>query len=201
MENEKELEQSAGPTIFINVNKDDYFKCSMFYMRRYFGLREIIVLTLLLTAGLALFFAMGNAFILILFAISVVLILIVLVLFILTSTGGFKVDMEKKGIVKQKLEFNEDALVVTNIDYNGNPVFIETHPYDRIEKISVGKKRIYIYAQVSVFYYIWAKNYEPEVCEQISSFLKKTLPAEKFKIRKRYRGLPKKKKLTLEEDE
>lgn len=201
MENEKDIERSVGPTIFIDTNKDDYFKCSMYYMRRYFGLREIIVLSVLLIAGLVLFFAMGNAFILILFGISVLLILIALVLFILTSSGGYKVDMEKKGIVKQKLEFNEDALVVTNIDYNGNPVFIETHPYDRIEKISVGKKRIYIYAQVSVFYYIWAKNCEPEVCEQISSFLKKILPAEKFKIRKRYRGLPKKKKLTLEEDE
>ncbi len=201
MENEKDIERSVGPTIFIDTNKDDYFKCSMYYMRRYFGLREIIVLSVLLIAGLVLFFVMGNAFILILFGISVLLILIALVLFILTSSGGYKVDMEKKGIVKQKLEFNEDALVVTNIDYNGNPVFIETHPYDRIEKISVGKKRIYIYAQVSVFYYIWAKNYEPEVCEQISSFLKKILPAEKFKIRKRYRGLPKKKKLTLEEDE
>lgn len=201
MENEKDIERSVGPTIFIDTNKDDYFKCCMYYMRRYFGLREIIVLSVLLIAGLVLFFAMGNAFILILFGISVLLILIALVLFILTSSGGYKVDMEKKGIVKQKLEFNEDALVVTNIDYNGNPVFIETHPYDRIEKISVGKKRIYIYAQVSVFYYIWAKNYEPEVCEQISSFLKKILPAEKFKIRKRYRGLPKKKKLTLEEDE
>lgn len=201
MENEKDIERSVGPTIFIDTNKDDYFKCSMYYMRRYFGLREIIVLSVLLIAGLVLFFAMGNAFILILFGISVLLILIALVLFILTSSGGYKVDMEKKGIVKQKLEFNEDALVVTNIDYNGNPVFIETHPYDRIEKISVGKKRIYIYAQVSVFYYIWAKNYEPEVCEQISSFLKKILHAEKFKIRKRYRGLPKKKKLTLEEDE
>ena len=89
---------------------------------------------------------------------------------------------------------------MTNIDAKGNPIYIETHPYDRIEKVSVKRKRVYIYAQVSVFYYIIAKKQEPGVCEEVAAFLKKTMKPEAFKIKKKVRALPKKKKLTLEED-
>ena len=50
----------------MNADKNLYFKCSMYYMRKYFGLREIILLSLLLAIGLALFIAWGVFFILIL---------------------------------------------------------------------------------------------------------------------------------------
>ncbi len=201
MENEKNLSKDDILTIYIDTDKNDYFKCSMYYMRRFFGIREIVLLALLLGIGLALFFLMAQLFILILFAVCVLLILIAFVLFLITSVGGYKVDMEKRGITKQKLEFGEDALLVTNLDAKGNPIYIETHPYERIEKVSIKKKRIYIYAQVSVFYYIWAKNYEPQVCDEIVSLLRKKLKPEVFKIKKKVRALPKKKKLSLEEED
>ena len=201
MDKDERFTEEVGPTIYIDADPKEYFKCSMYYMRRFFGLREIILLTVLLAIGLALFFAMAQLFILILFAVCIGLILIAFVLFLVTSVGGYKVDMEKKGIVRQKLEFNENALLVTNLDAKGNPVFIETHPYDRIEKISVKKKRIYIYAQVSVFYYILAKNCEPQVCEEIVGYLRKKMRPDAFKFKKKSRALPKKKKLSLEEEE
>ena len=118
--------------ITIKTDKKEYFKCSMYYMRKYFGLREIILLTLLLGIGLVLFFVAGNVFMLVLFGVSVGIILLALVLFIITGKGGYNVDMVKRGIVEQKLDFQEDALLVTNIDAKGNPIFIETHPYEKM---------------------------------------------------------------------
>ena len=44
----------------MNADKNLYFKCSMYYMRKYFGLREIILLSLLLAIGLALFMTMNK---------------------------------------------------------------------------------------------------------------------------------------------
>ena len=94
--------------IIVNTDKKEYFKCSMYYMRRYFGLREIILLSILLIIGVALFVFAGQVFMLILFAVSVFIILLALTLFLITSVTGYKVDMEKKGVAKQKLEFKED---------------------------------------------------------------------------------------------
>ena len=186
--------------IIVNTDKKEYFKCSMYYMRRYFGLREIILLSILLIIGVALFVFAGQMFMLILFAVSVFIILLALTLFLITSVMGYKVDMEKKGIAKQKLEFKEDALLVTNMDKSGTPIFIETHYYDKLDKISIKKKRIYIYAQVSVFYYISADKIDAETREALVDFLQSHVREDAFRIKKTHRALPKRKKLTLEEN-
>lgn len=186
--------------IIVNTDKKEYFKCSMYYMRRYFGLREIILLSILLIIGVALFVFAGQMFMLILFAVSVFIILLALTLFLITSVTGYKVDMEKKGIAKQKLEFKEDALLVTNMDKSGTPIFIETHYYDKLDKISIKKRRIYIYAQVSVFYYISADKIDAETREALVDFLQSHVREDAFRIKKTHRALPKRKKLTLEEN-
>ena len=193
--------KNVGLELYIDADKDEYFKCSMYYMRRYFGLREIILLAILLGLGLALFFVLNNLFVLILFAVSVVIILIALTLFIVTARGGYKLDVIKRGVYRQKLEFTEEAILVTNYDKTGTPLFIETHPYEKIEAVSIKEKRIYIYAQTSVFYYIWAKHYEKETCEKLTEILTKYIRPEAFKMKRRYRKYPKKKKVTLDEDQ
>ncbi len=188
----------------INADKKRYFQCSMYYMRRYFGLREIILLTLLLGIGLALFFLSGGTQIimLILFGVSVAIILFAFVLFLWTSTSGYKVDFEMKGIAHQVLEFDEDALHVTNYDKGGKPVFMETHLYNKIDKIAIRKDVIYIYAQVSVFYYITADSLDATQRTELIELLHRHIDDESvFKIKKTYRVFPKKKKVTLEPDE
>lgn len=190
--------KTVGFEIMINADKKEYFSCSMYYMRRYLGLREIILLAVLLGLGLGLFFLLNNVFVLILFAVSILIILIATALFLFTARGGYKLDVEKHGIYKQKLEFTEDAILATNYDKSGAPVFIETHPYEKIEAVSVKPKRIYIYAQVSVFYYVFAKHYDAETCEKLADALRKNLKPEAFKFKRRMRRYPKKPKTTLE---
>ena len=184
--------------LYIDLNPKDYFRCSMYYMRKFFGIREIILLTILFVVGMVLFIFADNIFMLILFAVSVGIILIALVLFLITAKGGYKVDMEKQGIVKQKLEFTEDAILATSFDKKGNPIFVETHPNEKIDKIAITKKAIYIYAQASVFYYIVAANYDDDTRINLVEFLHSHFPENTFKMKKTIRSLPKKKKLTLE---
>lgn len=87
------------------------------------------------------------------------------------------------------------------MDKAGTPIFIETHPYDRIDKVSIKPQRIYIYAQVSVFYYIIASKYDQGTCEKLVDFLRSHLSEKTLKMKKTYRIFPKKKKITLEEEE
>ena len=76
MDKDNFTETTPAMTVYVTADKKDYFNCSMYYMRRFFGLREILILAILVIVGLVLFFAMAQTFILILFGVCVVLILI-----------------------------------------------------------------------------------------------------------------------------
>ncbi len=185
----------------MNADKKAYFNCSMYYMRKYFGLREIILLSILLGIGLALFFTSGVFFILILFGVCVLIIGIAALLFVWTAVSGFKVDFEKLGIEKKVLFFKDDLIEVVSLDKYGKELYKETHFYDKLDKIAVRKDVIYIYAQVSVFYYITAESLSDEDRRKFVDLLHERVQSEDtFKIKKTYRIYPKKKKITLEPD-
>lgn len=183
----------------MNADKKAYFKCSMYYMRKYFGLREIILLSILLGIGLALFFFAKTYFILILFGVCILIIGIAFALFLWTSISGFKVDYEKLGIEKKVLRFGENHIEAISLDKYGKELYKETHSYDKLDKIAVKKDVIYIYAQVSVFYYITADSLSDEDRRKFVDLLHEKVKSEDtFKIKKTFRMFPKKKKITLE---
>ncbi len=188
-------------TIEICADKDEYFRANMYYMRKYFGLREIILLALLLGIGIGLYFLSGTIAMLIMFGICVVIIFIAFLLFVATGKGGYKIDVIKKGVVRQKLEFRDNAIVVTNYNSDGKALFEETHFYERLDKIAVRKNVIYIYAQAAVFYYIKADKFDTETRQKIVNILQEHVPPQTFRMKKTYRKYPKKKKLTLDDDE
>lgn len=184
--------------ITIKANQSKYFKCSMYYLRRYFGLREIIVLGLLLGISITLYLVSDFYIMFILFGICVFLIIVAAILFLITSKAGYKVDVAKYDITEYNLDFREFELVVTSYDSNGKAIYEETHPYDRLDRISIKPNRIYIYALVSVFYYITLDDVTPEKMNELVEFLNEKIPVEKFKFKGRYRKYPKKQKITLD---
>lgn len=187
--------------IVMNADKKAYFRCSMYYMRKYFGLREIILLSILLGIGLGLYIFLKTYFILILFGVCLLIIGIAFVLFVWTSVSGYKVDYEKLGIEKKVLRFCDDYIEVVSLDRYGKELYKETHSYDKLDKIAIKKDVIYIYAQVSVFYYITADSLSDEGRKKFVELLhEKVKDEELFKIKKTFRMFPKRKKLTLEPD-
>ena len=187
--------------IVMNADKKAYFNCSMYYMRKYFGLREIILLSILLGIGLGLFIFLKTYFILILFGVCLLIIGIAFLLFVWTSVSGFKVDYEKLGIAKKVLRFGEDHIEAISLDKYGKELYKETHSYDKLDKIAVKRDVIYIYAQVSVFYYITAETLSDEDRNKFVELLhEKVKNEDTFKIKKTFRMFPKKKKITLEPD-
>ncbi len=134
----------------------------------------------------------------ILFGICIVLILIALLLFLITSKSGYKVDVEKYDIKEYNLDFREFELVVTSYDSKGKAIYEETHPYDRLDRIAIKPNFIYIYALVSVFYYISPEDFAEGESDKFVAFLQEHIPVEKFKFKKTIRRYPKKPKITLD---
>ena len=180
--------------ITIKTDKKDYFLCSMFLMKKYFGIREAVLLAVLFLAGLFLFLFNGYILIFILFGITCALLLFTFVLFLWTSISGYKVDVVKKNVAFIKLKFEEKSMVATSLTACGEFIFRETHFYDKLENIVIKKHKVYIYAAVAVFYYINKSELKLNEAEELIAFLKEAVPAQKFTFRKRIRTYPKKQK-------
>lgn len=187
--------------ITVKTDKNDYFKCSMYYIRRYFGLRECLLLLFLFIAGLLLFLLADLIMILVFFAVTCLVLLITVALFIWTSAAGYKHDLIKQGIAWQKLHFDETALSVEFLNAGGEHLLHETHEYTQIEAVVIKKNFIYIYAAVAIFYYIKRSKLEQGQFGELMLYLREHVPAEKFKFKQVKRMFPKKKKIKIDGSE
>ncbi len=177
--------------IMINTDKREYFNCSMYLMRKYFGLREIILLFLLMVAAVLLFVFTNNILIFVLFGVTCALLFLTFLLFLWTSISGYKVDIEKKKIAKIRLLFEDKALIATSYGKGGEPIFSETHNYEKLENVVIKRDFIYIYAGVAVFYYIKKNALSEKDWSDLNFRLQEVIPPEKFRFRKRIRTYPK----------
>lgn len=182
----------------VKCNKKDYFKCSMYYMRRYFGLRECILLAILLTAGILLQVFADMMLVLIFFGVTMLVVLVTAVLFMWTSVSGYKLELEKQGIAYHKIHFDEDSLTAVYLNAGGEQIATEKFDYSQIEAVVIRKKFIYIYAGVAIFYYLKKEEIGEEKLTDLAAYLRTNVPKEKFKFKTVKRIYPKKKKISIE---
>lgn len=182
----------------VKCNKKDYFKCSMYYMRRYFGLRECILLAILLTAGILLQVFADMMLVLIFFGVTMLVVLVTAVLFVWTSVSGYKLELEKQGIAYHKIHFDEDSLTAVYLNAGGEQIATEKSDYSQIEAVVIRKKFIYIYAGVAIFYYLKKEEIGEEKLTDLAAYLRTNVPKEKFKFKTVKRIYPKKKKISIE---
>ncbi len=182
----------------VKCNKKDYFKCSMYYMRRYFGLRECILLAILLTAGILLQVFADMMLVLIFFGVTMLVVLVTAVLFVWTSISGYKLELEKQGIAYHKIHFDEDSLTAVYLNAGGEQIATEKFDYSQIEAVVIRKKFIYIYAGVAIFYYLKKEEIGEEKLTDLAAYLRTNVPKEKFKFKTVKRIYPKKKKISIE---
>ncbi|MFA6866679.1 MAG: hypothetical protein WCR54_04095 [Clostridia bacterium] len=183
------------------LDKKKYFNCSMYYLKRYAGIREILLMTVLLAIGLWMYLAYDLILILIFFGITLILLLAAIVLFLITSILGYKHDFSSQNIYYQTLEFFEDKMIVTSQNIGGEAFYSEEHPYLKIDKIAIKRGKIYIYAGVALFYYVYPESIENGSIQDLAQFLKDHIESSKFKIKTTVRRFPKKGKLSLLKDE
>lgn len=177
-------------------DKKEYYKCSMYYMRRYFGLREILLLAFLLLAALLLYFLADSIIILILFGVTILVLLLTVVLFVWTSIAGWKSDHDKQGVYGARLEFGDESVSVDFLGKGGETLLTEIHEYKKIEAVVIRKNFVYIYAVMAIFYYF--PREKTENFDEFVSFLKEHVPQEKFKFKTVKRIFPKKKKIKID---
>ncbi len=182
----------------IKTDKNDYFKCSMYYMRRYFGLRETLLLAFLLLAGVLLYVFTGMILILIFFGITCAVLVFTLILFLWTSISGYKHETVKQGIAVHKIHFGEEAMRVGFYSKTGELLLEEEYDYKKIEAVAVKKNFVFIYAGVAIFFYFFRKKIGDTEFAELIDFLRNHLEQSKFRFKQVKRMFPKKKKITFD---
>ncbi len=177
----------------IDINEKDYLKCNRYYLKKYLGIREYILVALLICGGLFLYLAFDQWLILLLCGIAVLLMAIAVLVYLVVARKSFREEFTKRNTYIWEIRFLEDEFEVTTLEENGEKPYTEKRPYATIDKVAVLKDRVYIFAGPATMYYIkydaMTEGNFIEFCE----FVKKKIEPSKFKMkdsRKKHRQYP-----------
>lgn len=174
----------------IKIDEKEYFRCNMFYLRKYLSLREIILVLLLLIGGIMFLIMWDSIIILILGFVTVGLILIAIALFIITAKAGYKQDYKKQNIVAQNLIFDEKLFTVESLNPVGEILYTEKYNYSDIDKIALRKENIYLYPGVATSFYIYPDAVKDCGYGDLRLFLIDRVDKSKFKMKTRVKQFP-----------
>lgn len=162
----------------------------MYYLKKYISIREIILLSLLLFAGLFFLFVYENTIILIMFFVTLGLIGIAVALFVTTAKAGYKHDFVKQNISDVRLIFDEEKMTVESLDKAGTTLYVEKYTYQSFDKAALLKDKIYLYPGVSTSFYIYPDAVVEGDYAELRKFLITSLGASKFKMKTRPKQFP-----------
>lgn len=172
------------------VDKKEFIKCNTYFLRKFFGLKETIMLLLLLMAGLILFLVYSNALMLIMFVIVCLSILLALAFYFVTVNKGWKLEFEKAGIKEQILLFKGEILRVTSLNDLGETVNEDEYEIKNVDKVAFRKGKIYYFQGVATMFYIYPDAFLQGDYEKLREKLATTLDINKFKMKTRRKTFP-----------
>lgn len=179
----------------VDINKSDYMKTNRHYLKKYLGVKEYVLLGLLIALGIALYILTEQLFIIILTAVTIFLLAIFLLIFNISGSKLYKAEYVNRKIGKLNFSFEEDYFEIEVFEEAIGEEYTEKYIYPNIEKAAILKDRIYIYLGAATMYYIKADSFTEGNFVEFCDFMKKKLQPHKFKMknarfkdRVRYKG-------------
>ena len=100
----------------VDINAKDYNACTRYYLRKYLGVKEYILLALLLIGGLVLYFAFQQLLILILCGVTVLIMSGAIVVYIAFARKGYTEEFVKRNTHEWKFTFYEEEFSVETLE-------------------------------------------------------------------------------------
>lgn len=174
----------------IKINKKDYLKCNLYYLKKYIGIKEIILSVFLFIAGAVLCFLFKNLFILIMCGVTLVLMGGALLFYIGTSNAGYKMEFEKRGATKWEISFDTEGFTVDTYERGGEDMFTEKRLFSQVDRIAILKDRVYIFANSAVMYYIKYNDFTEGNFIEFCEYIKTVADPSKFKMKAKRKQFP-----------
>ncbi|MDD4316328.1 MAG: hypothetical protein PHC84_04110 [Clostridia bacterium] len=184
----------------INIEKKHYINCSLFYIRKYISLRELILLAVLFVAAMLFWIGMGSILVFVMFVVTLLLMGFSVLLFIVTAYAGYSTEYKKRRIVKHFLIFNDKGFIADSYNDKNEKVFTENFAFQNIDKVAFRKDRIYIYGGVATHFYLLPDDVLEGAYEELKTFLIEKIDPKKFRMKTKYRQFPFYSKKKFEQD-
>lgn len=174
----------------VQINAKEYLACNLYYLKKYLGIREYVLVGLLFVASVVVFILTGQYLLLVMSGAVVLLLLGALAFYQLTSVKGFKMEFGERGATHWVLTFNELGLIADTYEKGGESKFEHKCLYAELEKAAILKDRIYLFVGAAMCYYIPYDSMTEGDFIALCDFLKEKIPAQKFRMRTKKKQFP-----------
>lgn len=174
----------------IKIEKKDYLACNLYYLKKYLGIRELVMVGLLFAASVAVFLLTHQYLFLILSGAVVVMLLGALGFYQITSAKGFKMEFEARDATHWEISFDELGFVADTYERGGETKFTHKCLYADLEKAAILKDRVYLYVGSAMCYYIKYDSFTSGNFIEFCDFIKDKVAPEKFRMRTKKKQFP-----------
>ena len=169
------------------INAKDYMACNSYYLRKYVGIKELILVLFLLVGALVLYFAFDQLVIMIFAAITIVIMAAAIGVYLVIAKKNYTEEFEKRNTLTWDFNFHEDGFDITINEEHGEKAYIEKRSYDQVEKVAILKDRVYIYAGPASMYYVKYDAMTEGNFIEFCDFVKEKIDPYKFKMKDKRR--------------
>jgi uncharacterized membrane protein len=174
----------------VQIRSKDYLACNRYYLKKYLGVREYLMVGFLFVASIAVFLLTHQFFLLILSGVVVLLLAAALGFYQITSVKGYKMEFTARGATHWEISFNELGMVADTYEKGGEAKFQYKCLYSDLEKVAILKDRIYLYVGAAMCYYVPYDSMTEGDFISLCDFLKESIPPEKFRMRTKKKQFP-----------
>lgn len=174
----------------VKFNQKDYLACNLFYLRKYLGIREYVMVAVLFIASLAVFFLTDRYLFLVMSGFVVLLLLGALGFYQYTSIKGYKMEFKSRGATHWDITMDELGITADTHEKMGEAKYTHKCLYADLEKVAILKDRIYIFVGSAMCYYIPYDSFTQGNFVEFCDFIRSKVPAQKFKMRTKKKQFP-----------
>ncbi len=171
----------------VKITEKDYMACATYYLRKYVGIKELILVIALIVGAFVMYFAFNQLIVAIVAVITLLLMAGAVVVYLFVSKKNYKEEYEKRRTTTWDFAFNEDGFDITVNENGGEDGYIEKRSYDQVEKVALKKDRVYIYAGAASMYYIKYDSMTEGTFIEFCEFAKNKIDPYKFKMKDKRR--------------
>lgn len=167
----------------LKIDKKDFMSCNIYYLRKYFGVKEIVLISLLLIAGIVLNIYFGNSLMMIAAAVAFFLIGGSMVFYLVTSQQTFKFEFVRRGTTHQEIIFLDDKFEITT--FEREKTYKDMFYYNKIDRIAIKNDVVYIYATTALNYYIKRDSFSEGKFDEFCIFIREKVNPMVFKMKQK----------------
>ncbi|MDR3186537.1 MAG: hypothetical protein LBU04_07050 [Christensenellaceae bacterium] len=171
----------------VKINKKKWVDCNLYYLRKFIGFKEILLVVLLIISGLVLGIGAQNYFILVISGITILILFVALIIYYSTTLSGFKNEFQSREASKWLFSFSEVGVTIYLFEKGVETQYSEKRFYEELDRIALLKDKVYLYFGAALMYYIDYSDFTKGNFVEFCEFLKERVEPKKFKMKAKFR--------------